>query len=323
MERDKISIILPVYNQSEYLPQCLSSIANQTHRNLEVLCVDDGSTDSAGDILDEFARLDSRFSVIHQQNHGESHARNVAIKRMTGDYVAFCDCDDWIEPDMYEVLLSQLICSGTDMAIGGWFRETTKGSTEVRNKKLIPFNEFSRDDLLRYIYDRENYKAFAYMWDKLYARHLFYDDGQLLLFDENLKLGGDVLYLAKLAIRTRTAVFCDRAFYHYRIRSGSGSHTDDIKGLCDWVSAYEKVAHIFYNVTVDADTITLLEKFMAFRCSNVVEIAIKRGMRTIAVQYQEKMKKLCYSYYRMNQGEFERLRRYDALMNYSFWEDLQ
>lgn len=324
MVQDKISVIIPVYNQSNYLPHCLESIAGQTHHNLEVICVDDGSTDGAGDILDDFAQRDNRFIVIHQENHGESYARNVALKRMTGDYVAFCDCDDWIETDMYEQLLSAFGRYRIDMSVGGWLSETIDGLTEIRNKKKIDSPLFGRDDLLRYIYDRENYKAFAYMWDKLYARHLFFDDsGRVLLFDENLSLGGDVLYLAQLALRTKNAAFCDKAFYHYRIRDGSGSHTEDIEALCDWVKAYEEVTRMFYNQGVDEEIIAYLEKFMAFRCSNVVEVSIKSGARGIAEQYQDKMKKLRDVYRRMNLNEEARLHRYDALMNYSGWEALR
>ena len=101
-----ISVIVPVYNVEKYLRQCLDSIINQTYRNLEIILVDDGSTDSSGIICDEYAQIDARIKVIHKENGGLSSARNAGLDVCTsgGDFIAFVDSDDWLEPDMYERL---------------------------------------------------------------------------------------------------------------------------------------------------------------------------------------------------------------------------
>jgi hypothetical protein len=212
--------------------------------------------------------------------------------------------------------------NNVDMAIGSWYSEKADSSIRIRNTKLVENPVFDRDTLLYYIYDRENFRAFAYMWDKLYTRKLFFDGGgELLLFDEDMKLGGDVLYLAQLAVRVRRAVFCNRAFYHYRIREGSGSHTENLDRLADWVDAYEKTVALLSDEKIKAGTVALAEKFLAFRCSNLVEAAIRQKNRQLAGIYQAKMKKLRAVYRQLNLGEEERLRRYDRLMNYSDWED--
>ena len=118
MKREFISVIVPVYNVEYYLKQCLDSIVNQTYRNLEIILVDDGSTDSSGDICDEYAQIDARIKVIHKENGGVSSARNAALDLCTpgGDLVAFVDSDDWLELNMYETLLEQIYLYNADIA---------------------------------------------------------------------------------------------------------------------------------------------------------------------------------------------------------------
>lgn len=147
----KVSIIIPVYNTASYLKRCLDSAKNQTYTNLEIICVDDGSTDGSERIMDEYAD-DERFVIIHRENGEESSARNAGLLRSTGDYIGFIDCDDWIEKDMYETLVKAMEENDVDMA--------------AANLKEVEAGAFDRDKLLRYIYERDSYQGFAYMWDK-------------------------------------------------------------------------------------------------------------------------------------------------------------
>ena len=100
-----ISVIMPIYNVEKYLERSVNSIRNQTYKNLEIILVDDGSTDASSKMCDDFATIDSRILVIHKPNGGSSSARNAGIVMAKGDYIGFCDSDDYIEPDMYEGLL--------------------------------------------------------------------------------------------------------------------------------------------------------------------------------------------------------------------------
>ena len=102
----KVSIIVPIYNTSNLLSKCINSIIKQTHQNLEIILVDDGSTDNSGSIIDEYAEKDNRIKVIHQKNHGQSNARNTGLKHITGDYIGFIDSDDMIKPNFIKTLLS-------------------------------------------------------------------------------------------------------------------------------------------------------------------------------------------------------------------------
>ena len=130
MQSKKVSLIVPVYNTKKYLRRCLESAVSQTYRNMEIICVDDGSTDGSGEIVDEFAARDSRVIAIHQKNSGESNARNNGLKISSGDYIGFMDCDDWIEPDMYECLAGALEQADADMAIAGFYREFEECNVE-------------------------------------------------------------------------------------------------------------------------------------------------------------------------------------------------
>ncbi len=112
-----ISIIVPVYKDEPYLRQCVDSILNQTYRDIEVLLIDDGSPDRCGEICDEFAKKDQRIRVFHTENKGLSAARNLGLREAKGEYIGFVDSDDWIEPDMYEVLLKRMQETGADISV--------------------------------------------------------------------------------------------------------------------------------------------------------------------------------------------------------------
>jgi len=105
----KISIIVPVYKVEQYIHKCIDSILNQTLNDFELILVNDGSPDQCGQICDEYAKCDSRIKVIHKENGGQASARNMGLDIATGEYIGFVDSDDWIEPDMYEILYNECI----------------------------------------------------------------------------------------------------------------------------------------------------------------------------------------------------------------------
>lgn len=116
----KISIIIPVYNIAEYLPRCLDSVLVQTHKNLEIIVVDDGSIDSSKDVINAYAEKDSRIVAIFKENSGVSDTRNKGLEIATGDYIGFVDGDDYIEPDMYEILLKNALKYNADISHCGY-----------------------------------------------------------------------------------------------------------------------------------------------------------------------------------------------------------
>lgn len=115
----KISVIVPVYNVAPYLKKCVDSIINQTFTDIEIILVDDGSTDESGTICDQYAQKDSRVKVIHKPNGGLSDARNSGLEVCSGEYIGFVDSDDWISPDMYETLIHFAVKEDLDVAMCG------------------------------------------------------------------------------------------------------------------------------------------------------------------------------------------------------------
>ncbi len=310
-----ISVIVPVYNLEKYLVRCIESIIGQTYKNLEIILIDDGSTDTSGQIIDEFKKKDNRIKVIHKENGGESSARNTGLRMATGEYIAFCDCDDWMDPDMYETLAWELNQENIDMVASGWYKETDSSSQEIRNALPVNSQVFGRDELLKYLYMRDSYRGFAYMWDKLYKREILKDkDGNWILFREDLRLGGDVLYLAEVALNVKRAKYVDRAFYHYYQRDKSGCHTKDVTKLREWLKAYELILQRFEEEQIDYKTKDYVKRFLAYHSSNATEIAAIQGQKEAQKEFQRFMEMYKQEYISLNTQYPERIKRYCDLL---------
>lgn len=313
--KKKLSVIIPVYNQLEYFKKCLDSVVNQTYSNLEIICVDDGSRDGAQDYLDEVASKDSRVIAIHQKNSGESHARNVGLMQATGDYITFVDCDDWIEGDMYETLVSTMECEDVDMVASGWFKEEEGNTTEIKNEESVAQGVFGTEQLLRYIYMRDSYRGFAYMWNKIYKKEIMMHQGKIQLFDENLKLGGDVIYLAKMALNSKSCIYIDKAFYHYRIRRGSGSHSKSTELIRDWIKSYELTINALASNKVSEEIIDYVKRFMAYHAMEGAIVALELKEEKAFEYFKKVMMENEKIYVRLNQNHPERIREYKSVIN--------
>lgn len=224
---DKISIVVPIYNVEKYLRKCIESILKQTYYNLEIILVDDGSTDSSGEICDEYKNKDSRIIVIHQKNKGMSSARNSGIKCATGKYIGFIDSDDYIEKDMYEILLKNIIDYSADIAICGF--------AFVENNKVVP-KEFTGDinvldrqtALEELIKDR---KIQSYVWNKLYKREIWNN----ITFKSGVAFEDlDIMY--KLFKKAKKIAIVDSLKYFYVQRSNSIMHIHNSKYILDRIN---------------------------------------------------------------------------------------
>lgn len=309
-----VSLIIPVYNTEKYLRKCLDSVVQQTYPQMEIICVDDGSTDLSGKIVDEYSTRDSRIIAVHQPNAGESAARNTGLGLATGEYIGFMDCDDWIEPDMYETLVELLEENDADMAIGSWFCET-EISQPIKNEKTVKKGAISNRELMRYLYERDSYRAFAYMWDKLYKREILFDRTQKpILFNEELELGGDVLCLGQIALRTQKAVYIDKPFYHYMQRPDSGCHTRNIKKRMDWLKAYQILIALFEKENVYPEVIELTKRFLVYHSGNVVQIATEQHNDDAKETAKAIMKLYENEYKKTNADNKERLEWFERII---------
>ena len=204
-----ISVIVPVFNVAGYLPQCVDSILSQDYGNLEVILIDDGSTDGSGEICDRYAALDSRVRAIHQKNGGAAAAKNAGLRLATGEYLAFADSDDYLEPDAYGFLMKALLETGAD-AVQGSFREVYRNRAEEQRISEEILEGY--DYLLRFPKDF----SCALLWNKLYRRALF--DG--VFFEEGHKID-DEYFTYQGFLQPRKVVRMDRVVYNYRKRASS------------------------------------------------------------------------------------------------------
>lgn len=205
----KISVIIPVYNVEKYLRQCLDSVVNQTYRNLEIICVDDGSKDKSGEILDEYAQKDDRFVVIHQKNQGQAVARNVGMDIATGKYILFVDSDDWIDLNTCSILIEKAELIQSDVLC---FQFVSVNNSAQRVRAPIPSKFFeSYDDISNRI---ENILSGSYSPCNKLLRKDFLDSNKIrfipgLLFEDNP-------FVFELAMLAKQYDVIPMTLYYYR-----------------------------------------------------------------------------------------------------------
>ncbi|MDE7024547.1 MAG: glycosyltransferase [Paramuribaculum sp.] len=215
-----ISIITPVFNTERYLPQCIESIISQTFTDWELILVDDGSTDSSGKICDDYAARDNRIRVIHKSNSGVADSRNIAITEAKGEFLGFVDADDWIEPEMYQVLYDDITAHKADVAIGGYWFDWTN-MERPRQKDTEIFSVLDRSESIRLTYeDRLIQSIFC---DKLWRRQMANAPLPKGYFYE------DFATVIKWMANAECVTLRTKPYYHYRMRRGStvnGVHPD-------------------------------------------------------------------------------------------------
>ena len=209
----KVSVIVPVYKVEPYLNKCIDSIIAQTFSDIEIILVDDGSPDRCGEICDEYAKIDPRIKVIHKQNEGPGIARNAGIDMASGDYITFVDSDDWIKPNMYQLLVDSIISNEADIAICGYFYEFERNGTQVTEVIDQP-RVFNKIEALEYLFNSDYCQN--YLVNKLYKATLFQN---IRISDGILCEDLDIQY--KLFARSEKAVYIAEALYCYAVRSDS------------------------------------------------------------------------------------------------------
>lgn len=213
MENEKISIVIPVYNVEKYLPECIDSVERQTYRNLEILLVDDGSTDSSGRMCDDYAASDMRITVIHKPNGGLSDARNAGLKHVTGKYLAFIDSDDIVDNGYIEKLYCGLQAAAADIAMCRieTFIEEMPPERHCPNNYT---NEYHGTDMLLRSYLTGKIRPMA--GGKLYRKKIY----DRILFPKG-KTTEDVYVFAEVLLQCSKLVTVDSAAYYYRQRKNS------------------------------------------------------------------------------------------------------
>ncbi len=220
-----ISVIIPVYNVRAYLADCIRSVLSQTYKNLEIILLDDGSTDGSGELCDQWKKEDRRIRVIHQKNAGVSEARNAGILASTGDFLGFIDGDDWIEPEMYRELMESILQNQADIAMCGYY-DYPNGMSQKVAEGVLPFPASGYEDSVVPVLQRNGY--FTSMCNKLFARSLIFPEGKPILLDSGLAYGEDEAWFFTVFSRCKTASFVPKPLYHWRPREKSTTRTAEI-----------------------------------------------------------------------------------------------
>lgn len=229
MNNPLLSIIIPIYNVENYLSRCLDSVINQTYRELEIICVDDGSTDKSGIIADEFALQDNRIKVIHKKNEGLVSARKHGLKLARGVYSAYVDSDDWINPDMYMKLVSLALRYDADIVTSGCYRDYGSYLTieDEKMEKGVYKNE-GLEQLKQNLVDKNKFflaNISVHIWNKLFRTDKLYE--HQMNVDNKISIGEDIAVSYPAIWDSNCVVVSGESFYHYCLRQNSmmGTHT--------------------------------------------------------------------------------------------------
>ncbi len=237
-EHPLVSVIIPIYNASQYLGKCLDSILHQSYRNTEILCVDDGSQDTSVLILQKYASLDNRIRIIEKENGGVVSARKKGIMEASGDYVFYVDADDWIDPNMLAEMVNAALENEAEIVTSGCVHEYDNHTT-INSERFDPGrysgeslrNNFLSNMVSTDVFFSQNVRVS--LWGKLYRKG-FLEPFQLQI-DNSLRTGEDVAVVYPCYLNAKCVYVMGKNYYHYRINAHSmtsrGSGNADIHSL--------------------------------------------------------------------------------------------
>lgn len=251
MAMKKISIIVPVFNTEKYLKYCLDSIKKQTLHDIEVLVIDDGSTDSSATICNEYSS-DKRFKIFHNQNQGVSETRNWGIAHCQGEYCMFVDSDDWLDETMCEDMWNAAHIHNSDMVICGNYNESTAGTTKrnlYEGDTLFTGSSYTNAIAIHTLglVDKEmanpsKLDKFTPVWARIYKTSIIKDNN--VRFIDLQKLPSECLqFNFEFCIKAKSAFYLNKVLYHYRrntVQSVTKPYRNDLMGKWLWWISYQK-----------------------------------------------------------------------------------
>ena len=228
----KISVMVPIYNTSQYLEKCLKSIVLQSLKEIEIICVNDGSTDNSLEILERFAKEDKRIIIVNKKNGGLTSARNAALKIARGKYCLNIDSDDWIEQEYFKDMYEKAEQDNLDILI-------TNIIFDYQNRKVI-LNDLELDEDTA-IFGKEYMKIFCsnnkngFTWNKLIKKELYFKNG--LQYNEKIFMLEDLELIGRIGYFSKRVGKLNKAYYHYMQRESNGSQRVKLKNLMDRIEA--------------------------------------------------------------------------------------
>lgn len=258
-----VSVIVTIHNVEDYLNQCIESLINQTYRNIEIILVDDGSPDNCPQICDNYAKIDKRIKVIHQNNAGLVSARKTGLENSTGEFIGYVDGDDWVEPLMYEEMVEIAVKHDADIVAAGHKEELGGKVVEILTNK-VPEGIYKGQDLIDKVYSKmlyngkfSNFGIFSYVWSKIFKRSVIYNSQMSV--DNRIIMAEDAACTYPTFLDAEIVYVSNSTHYRYRQRADS------------MVKAREKRI-------IDIDKFNVLYKYMKgrFLQSKHAEILLKQ-----------------------------------------------
>lgn len=260
-----ISIIVPVYNVENYLKRCVDSLINQTYKNLQIILVDDGSKDNCPFICDEYAKTDSRITVIHKKNEGVSAARNRGLDIAEGDYIGFVDSDDYIHPKMYEFLMRAIKENDADLSLVWYdpvyeaenYNNLINSSQEYRVGRVYDNNE----DVVMSLYNKE-FRINVGPWNKLYKKSIF----KSLRYPTDKIRGEDESVIHIILSLCNKAVVLENKMYYYFQRKGSVMNSNNPQIYIDQINALKERIIFFINNNYNNALNMAVKQYYKYTC---------------------------------------------------------
>ena len=225
----KISIIVPVYNVDIYLERCLDSIVNQSMKEIEIIVIDGGSTDKSGYICDSYASLDKRIKVIHKNNNGVSHSRNVGLDQAQGEYIMFVDSDDYVDKFFCQIPYELAEENDSDLLIFNYRKVNEEFEFGIK-KRLLPDGRISKKDVVNYL----NSNIHDYVWNKIYRKKLF--DGIRFPVNEYYE---DILVFYKVLLKAHNIYHINSVLYYYF------SHEESLTNRKTYEDRRDYLSHVY------------------------------------------------------------------------------
>lgn len=222
-----ISVIIPVYNAERYLSACLNSVINQKFKELEIILIDDGSTDNSGKICDDFSKKDNRVKVIHKKNEGVSVARNIGLDIAKGKWISFVDSDDIIEEDLYKRIICELEKNDPDVFIFNHFYNNKKNSLYssegiIEEKKII---NNVKEKIIYPGFDIETPRVYSFVWNKIFKTELIKKNNIRFLMENKKAIFEDGLFCIDALEHSNKIQISNEYLYHYIKHKGSAMNT--------------------------------------------------------------------------------------------------
>lgn len=259
----KVSIIVPVYNAEKYLDKCVESITKQTEEDIEILLIDDDSTDSSGRMCEEWAKKDSRIRVFHIENIGVSNARNQGIKNSNSPYIMFVDSDDWIKKDMVECLLKNIEESKSQAVFCNYI--TVRDGEEIPCEGILEYKVYQSDEVSKIISNMfGGGRYYSSIWRGIYEREVIENSN---IYFQNLQFAEDLNFNLEYLLNCSRVKIIKDELYYYRVNS-----TSALQSLKNKVDEIQKVPYEIYSLITKYNC---LEKYSVEMLSEL-SLTVKR-----------------------------------------------